>query len=128
MFSACINAKSGESLAADGGVGNHALDSLGHYEFGLFLHKGAVFDLLHVTDVTGVMIIHFLVKLLSGKNGLVGVDDDYMVAAIRMGCKGGLMLSAEKLGSLGGNVTEMLALGVDNIPLTGDVAGFRHIG
>ena len=45
-----------------------------------------------------------------------------------MGSKGGLMLAAEKLGSLCGNMTEMLSLGVNDIPLAGDVAGFRHIG
>ena len=45
-------AKSGESLAADNCVGDHALNSECHCEIGLCSHKSAVLNLFEIADVT----------------------------------------------------------------------------
>ena len=77
-----VNAASGESLAADGGVGDHALDSQHHGSLRILLHQGAILDFLQTAEPTGAMTVELLIQLLAGQNSLSSVDDDDMVTAV----------------------------------------------
>lgn len=88
MVGALVNAKAGESAAADGVVGNHALNGKLHCELGTLSHEGTVIGFLKMSDVTGVTAIELLGELFAGQHGLVGVDDDDVISAVEMGNEG----------------------------------------
>ena len=83
--------------------------------------------LFHVADVACVMIIHFLIEFVAGENGFLCVNDDDMIAAVCMGSKLYLVLTAKKNGCLSCYAAHGLACCVKHIPFTNYVACFRHI-
>ena len=127
VVGALVNAKTGEGVAADGVVGNHALDSKLHSKLGTLAHKGAVIGLLKMSDVTGVTAIELLGELVSGQHGLVGVYDDNVISAVEMGNEGSLALAAKKIGGNCCYTADGLSGGVEDLPFTLNVGCFRHI-
>ena len=69
----------------------------------------------------------FVVGLALGEHDLVGVDDDDVVAGVDVRREDRLVLAAEDAGDLGGETAEDHALGVDDVPLAGDLAGFGGV-
>ena len=65
-----VNAAAGHGLAADGVIGDHALNGQHHGLFGVFCHQGLVLDLLEAADITGVMTVILLLQLAAGQNCL----------------------------------------------------------
>ena len=100
MLSAFEESESQHSCSADGIGRNHALDRQLHRLGGTGSHQGAVLGLLEVTDITGMTIPFLLFELLAGKDGVLTVDDDNVIAAIYMGREGDLLLASEQDRSL----------------------------
>src|ERR1700760_1618761 len=71
--------------------------------------------------IARVAVIPLLVELVAGDLDLLGVDDDHEVAGVDVRRVLRLPLTAERVGDLGRETTERLALGVDEIPLTRDL-------
>ena len=66
MLGALVKLQAGSSGAADGVLGEHALDSQLHGELGALVHQRAVLDVLEVADPAGVMVVVLVVELLAG--------------------------------------------------------------
>ena len=91
-----IDMQTSESLAAKSVVGEHALDSLLDDELGLLSHQLLVLDLFEVTDVTGVMVVHFLIEFFTGQNDFIRIDDDDEIAGVNMRSEDRFVFAAEK--------------------------------
>mgnify|MGYP003331045341 CR=1 FL=1 len=126
MGIAGIDVQTLEAVLGDGVAGHHAADGDAHGKLGLLLHQDAVLGLLETADPTGVGAIVLLLQLLAGENGLGGVDDDDVVAAVGVGRVGGLQLAAQKIGGDDGGLAHGLAGGVQNVPLALDVGLVSH--
>ena len=128
MICALINAQAGQRIAADDRIRNHALHGELHRKIRARFHQRTVLYLFEVTDIARMMVIHLLLELVACENGLVGVNDDDMVAAVGIGRKGRLVLAAQQNGGLGGYAAHRLACCIKHIPIAGDIARLRHIG
>ena len=111
-----VDAAAGQCLAADGVIGDHALNGQHHGLFGGFRHQGLVLDLLKAADITRVMTVVFLLQLAAGEDCLGSVDDDDMVTAINMGGEGGLVLAAQQNGGFFSGTAQGLAGRIDDVP------------
>ena len=67
-------------------------------------------------------MVHLLVELLAGDRDLLGVDDDDEVAGVDVRRVLRLVLAAERVGDLRRETAERLAVGVDDVPVAGDLA------
>ncbi len=86
-----------------------------------FLHKNLGSGLPLTAGVACVREVNTVCHLLAGENNFVGVDDDYIVAAIHVGRIAGLVLAAENLGDFSAKASKNLVGGVDNDPLAFNV-------
>ena len=116
-----VDSESGCLFSAESGVGEHTGNGDGHSSVRLLSHELVVLDLLETADPAGVPSVSLLLELAAGEDSLVAVDDDYVVAAVCMMCVGGLVLASQDMSCLSRYATERLTLGVENIPLTGDI-------
>ena len=73
--------------------------------------------------IAAVPVGHLAVRLARGQHHLVGVDHDDVVAHVDVGGEGRLVLAPQDRGHLGGQPAEHQAVGVDDVPGTGDVGG-----
>src|SRR5436190_7986640 len=78
--------------------------------------------------VAGVPVVALLVELVAGDLDLLGVDDDHEVAGVHVRRVGRLALAAQRVGDTRRQASEGLALGVDDVPLTGDLAWLCGVG
>ena len=62
-------------------------------------------------------VVELLVALVARHRDLLGVDDDDEVAGVHVRRVGRLALAAQRVGDLGGEAPEGLALGVDEQPV-----------
>ena len=127
VLGASVNKELLGHLVAEGALGQHSANRLAERELALVGHQLAIGDLLESACVAGVIVVDLLIQLLAGKDELVGVDDDDVVAAVAVGGEGGLMLSAKHGRHLRSQTAENHTLSVDHVPLTLDVLGIRHI-
>ena len=68
----------------DGVLLQHAAYCKAHSQFRLLLHQSLVLGLLQSAGITGVSAVVLLLQLLAGEDGILGVDDDDVVAAVNM--------------------------------------------
>ena len=83
---------------------------------------------LEPARVAGVPVDDLLLGLVGGEHDLVGVDHDHVVAGVEVRGEHRLVLAAQDAGDLGGEAAEHEALGVDDVPLAGDLAGLGAVG
>ena len=62
-------------------------------------------------------VVELVVALVAGHRDLLGVDDDDEVAGVAVRRVLGLALAAQRVGDLGREPAEGLALGVDHVPV-----------
>ena len=91
VLSALVNAKLLDHGSAHRVVREHTANCLIDDQLGLGFHQTAIWDFLHSADVAGVTAIKLLIQLLAGKDGLLGIDDDHMIAAVHIRGKGRLV-------------------------------------
>src|SRR4029079_15318005 len=68
------------------------------------------------------------VGLARGQHDLLGIDDHDVVTGVEVRGEGGLVLAAQDAGDLGAHPAEDETVGVDDVPLAIDLAGFRGVG
>ena len=100
----------------DGVLLQHAADGEPHGQLGLLLHQDLVLGLFQTAGVTGVGAVVLLLQLLAGEDGVLGVDDDDVIAAVNVGGVVGLELAAEKIGGEGSGLAHGLAGCVKDVP------------
>jgi hypothetical protein len=75
-----------------------------------------------------VAVIGLLLELAAGDHDLLGVHHDDEVAGVAMRRVVGLQLPAERVGDPGRHAAEVLALGVDDVPVALAVLRCRYVG
>ena len=115
-----------QRVLGDDVAGHHAADGHAHGQLGLVLHQDAVLGLLQTTHPAGVGTVVLLLHLVAGQDGLAGVDDDDVVAAVGMGGIGDFALTAQQVGHDDGGLAQRLAGGVNDVPLALDVGLVCH--
>ena len=89
-----------------------------------------VLGLLQAAGISGVSTVVLLLQLLAGEDGLPGVDNDDIVAAVNMGGVIGFQLAAKNIGGESGGLAQGLACRVKDVPLAGNgllgYHGSRH--
>ena len=73
-------------------------------------------------------VVALLVELVAGDLNLLGVHDDDEVARVDMRRVGSLALAPEHVRDARSQPPEGLALGIDDVPLAGDLARFCAVG
>ena len=114
-----------EHLAAERALRQHALDRAADGLGRLAGEQLAVRLRLDAARVAAVAVHPLAIGLAGGQHDLLGVDDDDVVAGVEVGSEDRLVLAAQHAGDLGGHAPEHEAVGVDDVPLAGDLAGFR---
>ena len=108
-----------EELSTQTVLGEHAL----HYAAEEFVsavglsHDGSGSVLALSAGVAGVSEVNTIGPLLAGEADLVGIDDDDVVAAVHVGSKVGLILTAQQFGNLGAKTAENLVGSIHYDPL-----------
>ena len=100
----------------------HALDRLADDLRRPALELLAQRALLQPAGVAGVPAHHLRVELVPRHVDLLGVHDDHEVAGVDVGGVLRLALAAQRVGDLGRESAQGLALGVDEVPVTLDLA------
>ena len=127
VFTACIDTELLEHCCTECVLGEHALDCLVNSKFRFFFHKLLVLDFLESSNITCVIAIIFVFKLLACEDNVFAVDDDDVIAAIHMGREGRLVLAAKQHGSLSSHTTEGLTGGINDIPFSLDFVCLRFL-
>ena len=120
-----VDVKVADECAAETVLGKHTLDHLDEQGVvaGLdvlverFLHQNLGGGHALATGIAGVREVLAVGHLLAGEAHLVGVDDDYVVAALDVGRVAGLVLATENEGDDGTQTTENLVGGINYNPL-----------
>src|SRR5262245_10579207 len=115
--------------AAERSARNHALHRLLDQAFWVLaaenLPEGALLD---AAGKAGVVAEDLVGQLVAGHLHLGGVDDDDVVAAVHVRRVGRLVLAAQAVGDDAGKTAENDAVGIDDIPLLGDLGGLGGVG
>src|SRR5690606_3841720 len=114
-------------LAAEAGLREHAPDAAAHGLFRLATVQVGERLGLDAAGIAGVRVDDLAVGLVGGEHDLVGVDHDHVVARVDVWGEHRLVLAAQHPRDLGRQTTEDHALGVDDIPGTLDLRGFRGV-
>src|SRR5690606_27508387 len=105
-----------ENLATQAVVRDHAADGALDEELGTAgTNLGHAFALL-ATDVAGVAGVDLLIFLRPGDADFGGIHDDDVVPTIDVRGEERLPFAAKQVGSSDGDITEDLAIGVDDVP------------
>src|SRR3954463_15475661 len=78
--------------------------------------------------ITGMAVVALLVELVPSDLDLLRVDDDDEIAGVDVRRVRSLAFAAERVGNAGRQATERLALGIDDVPVAGDLARLCAIG
>ena len=113
-------------LATQRSLGQHTHDSTADCKFRLLSQQLAVLGFLQAADIAGVMIINLLIQLLAGHDDLILIFVNDIFAVLHIVVVIRLILAAKDVRDLAGHTAKHLTLGIDNIPLTGNVSRFRH--
>ena len=119
MLAALVDVQASESVPAEGVLGQHPPDGQLHGQLGTGLHQGAVLDFLQAAHPAGVGAVVLLIQLLAGEHGLLGVDDDDVVAAVGVGSELGLPLAPQQLSGQRGGLAQGLSGGAAESTLAG---------
>jgi hypothetical protein len=77
---------------------------------------------------TRVAPIQLALRLQAGEADLLRVDDDHMIAYVDVRHVLGIQLAAQQIGGLGRQTTQRLTVGINHIPLAGNVFPTRNKG
>ena len=93
-----------------------------------FLHEHFGSGLALTAGIAGVAEIYTVGHLLAGENNLVGVDDDYIVAALHVGGVAGFVFAAKQFCHFGAKTAKNLVGGVDYHPLVLNLLSIGEFG
>ncbi len=95
---------------------------------GRFLHQNLGGSLTLAAGISGVVEVYAIGHFLAGKNNFVGIDNDYVVAALHVGGVAGFVFTAQQFCHFCAKTTEYLIGGVDNDPLVLYFVGVGEFG
>jgi hypothetical protein len=128
MLGARVDLELANQLAREAILGEHtpygSLDGLARVSS----QQVAIGHLAKTTRIARVASSHLGASLLAGQCNFSGVDNDDEVARVNMAGELGLVLPAKQIGDLHGKATENDVLGVDKVPIPGDLPRLRAIG
>ena len=127
MLVAAVNIQLGRHLAAQLGLGQHALDRFFHDLFRLPLEQPHKRLLTQTARKAGVTAIHLLLALQPGQAYLLGIDDDNVIAHIHKGHVLGIPLAGQHAGDFGGQAAQRFAAGIHHKPLTVNLVRARNV-
>lgn len=93
-----------------------------------FLHQNLGGSLTLAAGISGVVEVYAIGHFLAGKNNFVGIDNDYVVAALHVGGVAGFVFTAQQFCHFCAKTTEYLIGGVDNDPLVLYFVGVGEYG
>ena len=128
MLGAGVDLELGELLAGEAVAGQHALDGEADDLLGAALEHLVERARLEAARVARVAVVALLGALVARDRDLLGVDDDDEVARVEVRRVGRLALAAQRVGDLGGEPAEGLALGVDEQPVALAVGRCGDVG
>src|SRR3954447_986668 len=111
-----VHLELGQLLARQAVLGKHPLHGEADDLLGPPLEHVVERARLEPARVAGVAVVHLLLPLLARDGDLLRVDDDDEVARVHVRRVDRLALAAQRVGDLGGEAAEGLALGVDQEP------------
>src|SRR5215212_10434053 len=123
---AVIDLELAEHLPPEPVAGQHPADGLLDRARGPLGEQHRVRGLLEAARVARVPVGDLLLALAPGQPDLGRVDDDHVVAGVDVGGEDRLVLAAQDAGHLGGQPAEDLAVGVDDVPVAGQVPRSRR--
>ena len=85
-------------------------------------------DSLQVTDVTSVVAIQLVLRLVTRHNHLGRVDNHDVIAGIDVRCINGLVLATQSASTFGCHVAQGLAFGINDEPFALDLSRFGADG
>lgn len=124
MLGTLVNLQLAVDRASKTIVGDHSLDRTLDEEFGATLATLAEGLGLMTSDESGEAHVALLCLLLAADLDFSRVDHHDKIAGVHMGRPDRLMLAAEQIGGLYGNMAEILVLGIDHPPLAFNLGGF----
>src|SRR5262245_4798294 len=113
-----VHLQLGQLLAGEAVAREHPLDRLADHFLGLALEHLGQRPRLDPARVTAVAPVGLLGQLVAGDADLLRVDDDDEVAGVDVRRVLGLTLAAQRIGDLGRQPAQGLALGVDDVPVS----------
>ena len=116
-----------EHLAAELVLGEHAPDGLLDDLAGVLVQLLADRRRGETAGVAGVAVHQLVGQLVAGERDLLRVDDDDEVTGVHVRGEGRLVLAAQQVRGLDGELAEDDVGGVDDVPLALDVAGLRAV-
>ena len=117
MLGALVQVQTGHGIAADGILGQHALDSQLHSIVGALVHHDASLGFLQTADPAGYTVVGLLIQLVAGQDSFVSVDDDDIITAVNVGGEVDLVLAAQQVSHGDGGTAQGLTGSVDDVLL-----------
>ncbi len=117
-----------DHLTAERALGQHAAHGTTDGFVGTTREQVSEGLALQATGVTRVVVDHAGVGLARGEHDLVHVDDDHVITGVDVRSEGGLVLATQKTRGFGAQTTEDHSLGIEDVPLAGDLTGLWRIG
>ena len=93
-----------------------------------FLHQNLGGSLTLAAGISSVVEVYAIGHFLAGKNNFVGIDNDYVVAALHVRGVAGFVFTAQQFCHFCAKTTEYLIGGVDNDPLVLYFVGVGEFG
>ena len=124
MLGTLVNLQLPVDSASETVVGNHSLDCTLDEEFRSTFAALAEGLGLMTSDESREAHVALLGLLLATDLDFSRIDHHDKIAGIHMGRPDRLMLAAEQIGGLHGNMAEVLVLGIDHPPLAFNLGGF----
>src|ERR1700722_10385231 len=128
VLTSLVDLELGGHLAAELGLGKHALDGLLNDRFGATGEKLDEGLFAKTTGESGVAAIELLVRLEAGEHDLFGIDDHDVIAHIDVGGVERVGLAREDGGGLCGEAAEGLTARIEQVPLALDIFATRNGG
>src|SRR4029453_13531214 len=128
MLRARVDLELGDLPPREPVLRKHPLDSHAENLLGPPLHLLAQSPAADAARVPRVPVVALLVELVARDLDALGVDDDDEVTGVDVRRVLGLALAAERVGDPRRKATKRLPLGVDEVPVAGDLARFGGIG
>ena len=126
MLGTLVNLQLPVDRASETVVWDHSLDCTLDEKFRAALAALAEGLGLMTSDESGKAHVAFLGLLLAADLDFSRIDHDDKIAGVHMGRPDRLMLAAEQVGGLHGNMAEVLVLGIDHPPLAFNLGGFSR--
>ena len=117
MLRSSVDSEVLAQAAAKNSAGEHAFNGQAHRIFRMALQKLFVGERLESANKACVMMVKLFLFLGASYDSLGRVDYDYKVTHLLVGSVSGLILSANDRSGLGGNASERLSGGVNDVPL-----------